>query len=146
MYGSVILRATLKPEGSSQGVFPAGGIDFYDGDALLGHGSSTYDPGVFTFATPAADQAEALAPGDHNIRAVYPGDAYYTGVASPAQGFKLTVLPKTQAQGRPTTTTVTAMVNDSSPRPAADCWTAITPSFWAGRRTRRGGRFTWRDC
>jgi endoglucanase Acf2 len=114
VYGSVILRATLRPEGASQGVFPAGSIDFYDGTTFLGHGGTTFEPGVLTFTTPAAGRPGALEPGVHNIRAVYAGDAYYQPVASPAQGFALTVLPKDQTQGHATTTTVTAMVNDTT--------------------------------
>ncbi len=106
----VILRATLKPEGNSDGVFPAGTIEFHDGAALLGYGSATFQPGVFTFTT-------TLAPGQHNIRVFYPGDSLYNYAQMPAQGFLLTVLPAGQTQGVATTTTVTAMVNDPSGTP-----------------------------
>jgi endoglucanase Acf2 len=105
----VILRAKLQSQYPSGGYAPGGTLAFYDGSTLLGPGTSTFDPGVFTFATVfTRDPANATT---HNIRVEYRGDSYYYPSTFPACGYPLTVEPATQTQGLATTTTVSAMVN-----------------------------------
>lgn len=115
--GQVILRAKLISQYPSNGYAPSGSLDFYEGQTFLGHGDATFAPGIFTFTMDfSPDPAVAVI---HNIRVEYRGDTYYYPDTFPACGYPLTILPATQTQPIATTTTVTAMMRDSSGAPKA---------------------------
>jgi hypothetical protein len=86
-YGTpVTLTVSVLPSNPlSGGVAPTGTVDFFDGTTQLDGSSVTLTGTTATFA------AGVLAPGTHNMTAVYNGDANYAG--APSVAFTETVTP-----------------------------------------------------